>query len=134
MKKILFILIFIALASCQSDVTSKKHFKATSTDTIALLDLTITNNRFYGNYKIKYSGDQFSGQVRGEVLGDTLIGRFRYNTAKGTFAVMPFVLLKKEDTYIQGTGVTWTYLNIPYLEKKSIQFKATNLHFIPSTK
>ena len=133
MKKTLFILMFMVLVSCQSDIAPKKYFKATSTDTLALLDLTITNNKFYGNYKIKYSGDQFSGQVRGEVIGDTLIGRFKYNTAQGTFAVKPFVLLKKEDTYIQGTGVTWIYLNIPYFEKTSIQFKTTNLHFVPST-
>jgi len=132
MKKGIFILLCIVLLNCQSEIPQKKYYKARSTDTIALLNLTTTNNRFYGDYEIKYSGDKYSGHVRGEIIGDTLIGRFRYKTLKNSFRVIPFVLLKNNDTYIQGTGVTWMYLNIPYLEKKTIEFKNTNLHFIPN--
>lgn len=132
MEKGICILFCIVLLSCQSEKPQKKYYKANSNDTIALLQLITDKDRFYGDYEIKYSGDKYSGQVRGEIAGDTLIGRFKYKTAKKSFREVPFVLLKSNDIYIQGTGVTWMYFNIPYFDKKSIQFKSTNLHFIPS--
>ncbi len=131
MKKLACILGVTFLAGCQSEQPEARWYKATKNDTVALLSIAIRQNRFYGQYEMQCGADHYAGQVRGEKSGDTLTGRFKYETENGSFKLVPFVVLKRHDTFIEGTGSVWTYLNIPYYDKKSIEFKPQNLLFEP---
>ena len=121
------------LSSCKSDgYKTKQFYKATSKQGVALLSLTVENDRFYGQYKIQYSAAVIdSGEVRGVIVADTLRGRFKYISYGGSQELKPFLLLKRGDTLKLGSGSAYTYLEIPFFLHQSIQFKDSDFQFLP---
>ena len=133
MKYWVVMLISCFLYSCKSeDVKPRQFYKATNKEGIALLSLTLEDNRFYGQYKIQYSTAVIdSGEVRGVIVGDTLQGRFKYISYGGSQVLKPFLLLKRGDTLKLGSGSAYTYLEIPYFLPQSIRFKDSDFQFLP---
>lgn len=131
-KNIFCVVAVLCLISCESNNELKSYYRATKNDTIAQLSLTIHKGRFFGHYEIDYGGsEKISGEVRGEKKGDTLKGRFKYMSENDTPKLVPFVLLKRGQMYIEGNGPIWTYLNIPYYNEESMEFSDSNFTFQP---
>jgi hypothetical protein len=133
MKWITMLLILFALISCKPDKSPQTNFyKATEKENVALLTLTVVENSFYGHYEIRYgsSGKDF-GEIRGTKVGDTLRGKFKYLSYGGNQKLEPFVLLKHGDILKLGSGVTATYMNIPYYVPKTLEFKDSSFQFHP---
>lgn len=126
MKKLLILLVFI-LFSCKEEGKQMKYKGSNGKDS-AILDLTIKEeeDRFYGTYEVFYGGNdkvKDSGKVSGEIIGDTLKGKFVYISYGGGESIKPFVLLKSEKNYSVGSGVTANLLGIPYFLPETISFK-----------
>lgn len=132
MRNVFYIVIIICLISCESNNQLKSYYRATKNDTIALLSLTINETSFFGQYEIQYSSSiKDSGEVRGEKIGDTLKGRFKYISYGGNLKIVPFVVLKRGQVYIEGKGSIWTLFNIPYYNQESLEFDNSNFKFLP---
>lgn len=98
----------------------------------ASLELYIHNQSFYGNLDIKYSNNMSdSGTIKGEIIGDTLKGRFSHIAFSGAKKVSPFILLKQGDTLKMGAGQTATYMQIPFFLPETIIFENSNFQFLP---
>lgn len=114
----LFILLFLVLASCNTKEDKEKYnhefYRAVNNKDTAILDIQINNKRFFGRYEIShYKVGKDSGDVRGDLRGDTLRGDFHYITYGGAWKRIPLALLKKENKLHLGTGVIGTYFNLP---------------------
>jgi hypothetical protein len=114
----LFILLFLILASCNSKEDKEKYnhefYRAVNNKDTAILDIYINNKRFFGRYEIShYRVGKDSGDVRGDMRGDTLRGDYHYITYGGAWKRIPLALLKKENKLHLGTGVIGTYFNLP---------------------
>lgn len=106
------------LFSCNSKEDKDKYdrafYRAVNGKDTAILDIKINDKRFYGRYEVTYH--QFgkdSGDVRGDMHGDTLRGDFHYISNGGSWKRIPIALLKKDDKLILGKGVVGTYFNLP---------------------
>jgi hypothetical protein len=70
--------------------------------------------RFFGQYEIShYEIGKDSGDISGNIVGDTLKGSFYYKTYGGSWKRVPLALLQKDNKLFLGTGVIGTYLNLP---------------------
>jgi hypothetical protein len=118
-KKIVFVSLFSAfLFSCNSKEEKDKYnrvlYRAINNKDTAVLDLNINDKRFYGRYEVTYYKiGKDSGDVRGDLKGDTLRGDFHFISNGGSWKRIPIALLKKENKLILGTGVIATYFNLP---------------------
>jgi hypothetical protein len=118
-KSFLFILlILMAIVSCNSkegkDNYNRVLYRAIKGNDTAVLVLNINDKRFYGRYERSYyKTGKDSGDVRGDIKGDTLRGDFHYISNGGSWKRIPLALLKKENKLFQGTGVIATYFNLP---------------------
>jgi hypothetical protein len=111
-------LLSVFLFSCNSkeekDQYNRVFYRAVNGKDTAILDLKINDKRFYGRYEILYHKfGKDSGDVRGDMRGDTLRGDFHYISNGGSWKRIPIALLKKENKLILGTGVVGTYFNLP---------------------
>lgn len=110
--------LFTFLISCNSKEEKDKYnrvfYRAINNKDTAILDININNKRFYGRYEISYyKVGKDSGDVRGDLRGDTLRGDFHFISNGGSWKRIPIALLKKENKLISGTGVIATYFNLP---------------------
>ncbi|MEN2399526.1 hypothetical protein GKZ90_0007040 [Flavobacterium sp. MC2016-06] len=118
-SKLIFLLsLFILLFSCNSkegkDTYRSAVYRAVNGKDTAVLDIHISDKRFYGRYEISYYEiGKDSGDVRGDLRGDTLRGDYHYITSGGSWKRIPLALLKKEKKLILGNGVIGTYFNLP---------------------
>ncbi|MEW5675094.1 hypothetical protein ABGT15_02150 [Flavobacterium enshiense] len=132
MKYLMFLITLGFITSCELRKPEQRFYKATAKNNVALLSLSIDDNQFYGQYKVRYSENIIdSGEVRGVLDGDTLRGRFKYLSYGGVKEVKPFLLLRRGDTLKLGNGVAYTYMKIPYYIPKSIEFRDSNFQFLP---
>lgn len=111
-------LIFTVLLSCNSkekkDNYKEVSYQAVNNKDTAVLAIKISDKRFYGRYEISYYGvGKDSGDVRGDVKGNTLTGDFHYISNGGSWKRIPLALLKKDSKLILGNGVVGTYMNLP---------------------
>ncbi|WP_166923114.1 hypothetical protein [Flavobacterium poyangense] len=109
--------VFVFL-SCNSkekkDIYRSVLYRAVNNKDTALLHLNINNKRFYGRYEIlHYNIGKDSGDVRGDIKGETLRGDYHYITFGGSWKRVPLALLKKDGKLFLGSGVVGTYLNLP---------------------
>lgn len=95
--------------------------KGRDTTNIALL---ITGEQFIGNYEVYGPGGYFvQGEISGDVKGDSLLGSLYYTPYKWTDKKRKaFALLKKDSVYIQGHGLEYIYMNIPYYKRENVRF------------
>ncbi|MCP2024972.1 hypothetical protein L1276_000112 [Flavobacterium sp. HSC-32F16] len=113
-----FLLIVTVLISCNSkekkDNYKEVSYQAVNNKDTAVLAIKISDKRFYGRYEISYYGvGKDSGDVRGDIKGNTLTGDFHYISNGGSWKRIPLALLKKDSKLILGNGVVGTYMNLP---------------------
>ena len=111
-------LLSVFLFSCNSKEDKDKYdrafYRAVNGKDTAILDIKINDKRFYGRYEVTYHKfGKDSGDVRGDMHGDTLRGDFHYISNGGSWKRIPIALLKKDDKLILGKGVVGTYFNLP---------------------
>ena len=133
MRIIQTIALLLLLASCKNEnPVPVNHYKWSDKEDVGLLELSIREKRFYGKYSIHYSKySTEEGEVSGEVIGDTLKGKFKYITYGGRKELAPFVLLKKGNEYVVGKGLTYKLFHIPYFSNESLTFNDQNLILDP---
>ncbi|MBS7253908.1 hypothetical protein [Flavobacterium branchiicola] len=120
MTKNLFLIfpLFVLLFSCNSkenkDIYKHAIYRAVHQADTAILDIKINDKRFYGRYEILYhKTGKDSGDVRGDLRGDTLRGDFHFISNGGSWKRIPIALLKKENKLYMGKGVIGIYFNLP---------------------
>ena len=131
---IIFIL-FVFVISCNSKEDKEKYdrafYRAVNGKDTAILDLKMNNKRFYGRYEVTYHKfGKDSGDVRGDMRGDTLRGDFHYISNGGSWKRIPIALLKNDDKLILGEGVIGTYFNLPlFVPEIPIEYKNSKFIF-----
>lgn len=121
------------LVACTSSEESTVHYTAVSKRDTARLKLTLFEGTFYGKLVISKPGDVVdSGEVRGKIMQDTLLGDNYYRPYGAKQKKRrPFVLLHRKDAMVQGTGIQKVYLGIPYFEPGTIDFDSAKFVFYP---
>ncbi|TDO71187.1 hypothetical protein EV143_10942 [Flavobacterium chryseum] len=136
LKSFLFLLIILtAIVSCNSKAEQKDYkqvlYRAINNKDTSILALNINDKRFYGRYEIlHYKIGKDSGDVRGNITGDTLRGDFHFITYGGEWKRIPLALLKKENKLFLGTGVIGTFMNLPcFVPQIPINYKSSGVVF-----
>lgn len=117
--KISFVCVVMLLCcSCDNSIKNGKHYfyKAIKDKDTALLHFVkLEDNRFFGDYVIKYGGAyKDSGEVRGIISGDTIKGSYYYHPyGGGILKRYPIALLKRKKKLLLGKGVISVYMGIP---------------------
>ncbi|MDA6069036.1 hypothetical protein NJT12_05315 [Flavobacterium sp. AC] len=111
-------LVFMLVFSCNSkdEKSQYKHivYHAVNGKDTAILKININDKRFYGSYERSYyQQGKDSGDVRGDIKGDTLRGDFHYISNGGSWKRIPLALLKKDKKLVLGNGIITTYFNLP---------------------
>lgn len=123
------------LLSCNSKEAKDKYnrllYRAVKGKDTAILDIKINDNRFYGRYEILYHKiGKDSGDVRGDLKGDTLRGDFHFISNGGSWKRIPIALLQKDNKLILGKGVIGTYFNLPlFLPEVPIEYNNSEFVF-----
>ncbi|WP_035643777.1 hypothetical protein [Flavobacterium sp. ASV13] len=110
------IMIFIISCNSKDNKTDYKEvvYRAVHQKDTAILVININEKRFFGRYEILYHQiGKDSGDVRGDIKGDTLRGDFHYISNGGSWKRIPLAFLKKDDKLISGNGVIGTYMSLP---------------------
>jgi hypothetical protein len=121
-KGIWLILLLLAtlISGCETKkkkiIDRSKHYMAINDRDTAHLRITEDETEFYGSYEILYGRTgKDSGEVRGQIIKDTLRGIFTYKPFGGGYKKsIPIALLKKDDMLYLGKGTANSYLNIPH--------------------
>ncbi len=111
-------LIIIGIISCNSKDEKSKYkqivYQAVNAKDTAILTVNINDKRFFGRYEVLYHKiGKDSGDVRGDIKGDTLRGDFHFISNGGSWKRIPLALLKKENKLFLGSGIITTYFNLP---------------------
>lgn len=116
-----------AVKVLESNTTS--YLAVAGADT-ARLDLTIKGTTFKGRCAINYGGKfTDSGEVKGLIRGDTLLGDFHYLHYGLEWKRVAFALLKNGDKLAMGEGGQGEYFNIPYFKPEELRFDSVRLVF-----
>lgn len=125
----IFLFICLLLASCNSKEDKEKYnhklYRAVNNKDTAVLDIHINDKRFYGRYEISHYGTgKDSGDVRGDLRGDTLRGDYHYISFGGNWKRVPIAILQKNEKLYLGKGVIGTYFNLPcFVPEVPIDYK-----------
>lgn len=134
---IFIIVLIIVLSACNSKEknlnSDRQIYQAVHNKDTAILTIAMNKTRFHGQYEIKYY--QFgkdSGDVRGDIVGDTLKGNYHFYSNGGSMKRVPLALLKKQNKLFLGTGVIGTYMNLPcYVPEVPIDYSNPDFIFEP---
>lgn len=129
-----YLLLIAGLASCSGPDYSTIHYRDGSADTrdTALLELSTSQDHFYGKYRITYNGTtKDDGTLSGHVIGDTLSGKFTFLSKDNVQSVEPIVFLRQGKDLQLGTGTIGTYLGLRVYKYGSLVFKDSLFHFQP---
>jgi len=109
--------------------SSASYIAIDGSDT-ARLDLRIKGTTFKGRCAISY-GDRYvdSGEVKGLVRGDSLLGDFHYHHYGLEWKRIAFALLKDGDQLAMGEGGQGEYFNIPYFKPEELRFDSVRFVF-----
>ena len=128
-------ILFVFLISCNLTEDKEKYnhisYSAVHNKDTANLSININDKRFYGRYEILYHKiGKDSGDVRGDIKGDTLRGDFHFISNGGSWKRTPLSLLKKENILYQGQGVIGTYFNLPcFVPDQPIEYDKSEFVF-----
>lgn len=112
-------LLFLISYGCGPQEVKNKPLESTyiainGLDT-AWAQLSIGRESFKGQCKIKYHNSYTdSGDVRGVIKGDTLLGDFHYLHYGVKWKRIAIALLKKDSQLIMGEGKQSVFLDIPF--------------------
>jgi len=96
----------------------------------ATLELSIKGSTFKGRCAINFAGRYIdSGEVRGLVRGDSLLGDFHYLHYGLEWKRVAFALLKDGDRLAMGEGRQGEYFNIPYFKPEELRFDSVRFVF-----
>ncbi|MFD1605111.1 hypothetical protein ACFSJW_00810 [Flavobacterium artemisiae] len=124
------LLILIISCTKKEDVYKDVYYKSVNGNDTAILALKMSEKRFFGRYEIIYPKfGKDSGDVRGNINGDTLRGDFHYISNGGTWKRVPLALLKKQNKLIQGKGVIGIYMNLPCFINGTLSYKEPDFIF-----
>ncbi|MEN2416030.1 hypothetical protein [Flavobacterium mesophilum] len=138
MSKTSFIFLLSVLTmiiSCNSKENKEEYqkftYRAIHQKDTAILTININDKRFFGSYEILYHQiGKDSGDVRGDLRGDTLRGDYHFISNGGSWKRIPIALLKKKDKLYLGTGVIGTYFNLPcFIPGVPIEYDNSNFVF-----
>ena len=135
LKSLLFLFsVFAIIASCNSkeEKTGYKQvfYRAVTNNDTAILVLNISDKRFFGRYEILYNRiGKDSGDVRGDIKGDTFRGDFHFISNGGSWKRVPLAFLRKENKLILGSGVVGTYMNLPCFLPGTLNYKDPKFTF-----
>ncbi|MEG1020659.1 MAG: hypothetical protein RSE50_04010 [Myroides sp.] len=132
--KILILSFICLLISCESKKSETVNYIAYAKDDTVYLELTRYNDNFYGKLKILGRGNMVvSGDVRGKIIMDTLVGDFYYHPYQTKIKKRKaYVLIDKKDSLIQGTGTESVYMGIPSFVPGSVSFNDPKYVFYPA--
>lgn len=116
-----FILLVSLLYGCNKENKFKKKesfYRAINGNDTAFLSLSFTQTHFTGLYEIRYGTlGKDSGDIRGKISGDTLIGLYNYKTYGGNNNIIPIALLRRGDKIYWGKGLAMSLMNIHFFSK-----------------
>jgi hypothetical protein len=93
----------------------KSFYRAVNGKDTAFLSISLTQTHFTGMYEIRYGTlGKDSGDIRGKISGDTLIGLYNYKTYGGNNNIVPIALLRRGNKIMWGKGLAMSYMNIHY--------------------
>lgn len=112
------ILLLSLLCGCAKEKRfkeKKSFYRAINGKDTAFLSISLTQTHFTGMYEIRYGTlGKDSGDIRGKISGDTLIGLYNYKTYGGNNNIVPIALLRKGNKILWGKGLALSYMNIHY--------------------
>jgi hypothetical protein len=80
----------------------------------------------------KPGGYRVTGEISGNVKGDTLIGDYHYTPYKWKEKKrVPFAVLPDGNNYLEGKGKVLIYMGIPYYVENTLSFQNPKRIFIP---
>jgi len=129
LKSLFFLVLILSIIiSCNSKEDKSNYnqvvYQAITDKDTAVLTVNINDKRFYGSYEISYYKiGKDSGDVRGDIKGDTMRGDFHYISNGGSWKRVPLALLKKENKLFLGNGVIGTYFNLPCFIDGTLSYK-----------
>jgi hypothetical protein len=135
-KKIICLLVLVAVWSCVPEYETKYYLGVSrfSKDT-GLLKLVLSEEAFYGDYQINYDDKSLDkGSVKGNVSGDTLLGKFSFLSRNNVRTVAPVAFLKSSEGLKSGVGTAGTYMGFHVFLRGSIIFGDSLLQFQPISK
>ncbi|WP_432222071.1 hypothetical protein ACRASX_00600 [Flavobacterium sp. TMP13] len=118
-----FLLIFIThlIFSCaKHDEKNKQFYRAIANQDTAYLSIIRLENKFYGQYEIRYNGKAFidSGDVTGIIKKDTLRGTFHFKPyGGGEWRRKPIIFLEENGKLLLGKGFVHSFLKIAYFDE-----------------
>lgn len=122
---VLFVVLVLGCADANKE-GKQFHYRAIKGKDTALLNfIKLEDNRFFGQYEIRYGGvSKDSGEVRGIIVGDTIKGSFYYHPyGGGVLKRYPIALLKRNNQLLMGKGVISVYMGIPsFLKGDTIDY------------
>ncbi|MDQ6472872.1 hypothetical protein RB619_19700 [Flavobacterium sp. LHD-80] len=126
--------IMISVISCNSKENKTDYqeivYRAVNQKDTAFLTIKINDKRFYGRYEILYHQlGKDSGDVRGDLKGDTLRGDFHFISNGGSWKRVPLALLKKDKKLVLGNGVVGTYMNLPCFIQGTLNYNQPKFVF-----
>jgi hypothetical protein len=116
-----FILLFL-ISGCDTSgadhSTTKMWYRAINKEDTATFKVSVTDKQFKGTFEINYHGVyKDSGEVKGYVRGDTLVGNYLYqHYGIDKLYRIPIALLKRKDQLILGVGAMEIYLERTYFK------------------
>ena|SRR6218665_1993292 len=135
-----FLFLCLLIVSCNSKENKEKYnhklYRGVNNKDTAVLDIHINNKRFYGRYEIsRYGYGKDSGDVKGDLRGDTLRGDYYYISFGGNWKRIPIALLQKDHKLFLGNGVIGTYFNLPcFVPEVPIEYNNSEFIFEEVTK
>lgn len=108
--------VLLGTFSCKDIEQKRVLYTAVKGTDSAFLEITTYEKRFYGNYEVNYGkrSRKDTGTVEGEIVGDTLRGKFRYLSYGGNKIIKPIIFLRQENKLKQGRGAVASYMGISY--------------------
>lgn len=121
---IFFSLILIGCNSSNKANQNEKHYIHIDGSDTSRLRLISYENRFYGEIVNTKGGvAPVTGQINGDIKGDTLIGDNHYKPYRWKEKKrVPIVLLKQENNYLEGNGQMIEVMGILTYVESSIKF------------
>lgn len=133
-----YLIAILFAVSCQpgADDFPARHYRAIAKRDTAYLHLTKNENHFYGHYIIQYGNSaKDSGEIRGNIKGDTLIGDYFYIPRSGGVKKRtPFALLQDGKSLRLGKGAVVRFMDIPsYAPDVAISYDSSKFVFTEIT-